>query len=215
MKTFGDEALAALERGDAVVGGALEIMTETPFRAFSGYGTGTLDGHVYKGIGASALVSASSGALGGAAQNLDLVLTGIVPDVAALLDADDVRRAPATARRLIWAPDAKTLLGAYVFNRGVVDQLGTEEVVGGTASIKCTIENAARGLGRRGGRMRSDADQRLISPTDGFLKNVAFAAEKTLSWGGKKSAAAGSVLTGAVPGGGAGGARFSLNEALP
>jgi hypothetical protein len=34
--------------------------------------------------------------------------------------------------------------------------------------------------------MRSDSDQRLINPTDGYFKNTAYAGEKMLYWGGKK-----------------------------
>jgi len=62
------------------------------------------------------------------------------------------------------------------------------------------LETAARGLGRRGARMRSDADQRLLDPADGFFKHISYAAEKNLYWGGKRPARAGSAL----PGGGGG-----------
>ena len=54
----------------------------------------------------------------------------------------------------------------------------------------------AKGLGRKGGRMRTDADQRLIDPDDGFFKNVAYAGAKTLYWGGQRPATAGSALGG-------------------
>jgi hypothetical protein len=67
-------------------------------------------------------------------------------------------------------------------------------MIGGTATISCNVESAARALGRKGGRVRSDADQRLVKANDGFFKNVAFAAEKTLYWGGKKPANAGAAL---------------------
>jgi hypothetical protein len=64
----------------------------------------------------------------------------------------------------------------------------SDEVIGG-AAIKVAVESAARGLGRSGGRMRSDSDQRLINATDGYFKNTAYAPEKMLYWGGKRPAA--------------------------
>lgn len=221
MKTFGDAALAALVRGDAVVGGAVQILCTPPVRVFSGYGTITIDGEPYKGIGAAGLAQMSSGALGGSAQNLDLILSALAPEMLELIDADEVRRAPTTVYRLIWAGDAKTLLGGYVFKRGTVDQLVSDETIGGPAAVKCTIEDAARGLGRRGGRMRSDADQRLVKAGDGFFKNTAYAAQKMLYWGGKRPAPAGVALGGNGPGGnapsgdvGGTGGRFNLPGAI-
>ena len=44
--------------------------------------------------------------------------------------------------------------------------------------------------------MRSDADQRLIDASDGFFKNVSFAGEKTLYWGGRKPTRAGTAVGG-------------------
>jgi hypothetical protein len=80
------------------------------------------------------------------------------------------------------------LLGAYVFTRGRVDELRTIESIGGAAAIQVAVEGAARGLGRRGGRLRSDSDQRLVSANDGFFKHVSYAGQKTVYWGGKKPA---------------------------
>ena len=53
---------------------------------------------------------------------------------------------------------------------------------------------AARGLGRKTGRVRSDADQRLIKETDGAMRAITYASEKLLYWGGEKPARAGSSL---------------------
>lgn len=61
--------------------------------------------------------------------------------------------------------------------------------------------------------MRSDADQRLIKANDGFFKNVAFAGEKTLYWGGRKPATAASAI-GGVTGGSSGGGRTGSNPTI-
>ena len=133
----------------------------------------------------------STAAIGGSAQNLTLSLSGIEPAALQLLDVSEVKGAAAVVRRLIFDSSGKTLLGAYVYARGRVDELKTSEVVGEAASIQLMIEGAARGLGRRGGRSRSDADQRLVSATDGFYRVVSAAPKKTLYWGGKKPATLG------------------------
>jgi hypothetical protein len=209
MKTFSDVALDEIEAGTAVVSAAVEIACDPPIRLWGGHGTLPIpnvgaDGAtaVFEGVGDRGLAQSSAGAVGGAAQAVNLTLSGIEPFVLELLDAAEVQGAPVTVWRLIFKGNGRTLLDAHVFTRGRLDRLLIENVVGGLATIKAMVESSARGLGRRGGRMRTDADQRLINPTDGFFKNIAFAAVKTLHWGGPKPETAGSVLR---TGGGSGG----------
>lgn len=198
MKIYSVEALAALEAGDAVVSGAVAIECDPPVRVFGGFGTVEIDGQPYDGIGDRGLVQLSEAALGGSAQNVTLTLSGVDPEALDLLDAEEVRGAAVTLRRLVCDSAGRTILDAQVFRRGRIDQLPTEDVIGGEATIKAMVEGAARGLGRRGGRMRTDADQRMIKELDGGLKHVSYAAEKTLYWGGKQPARAGSVLSQAI-----------------
>lgn len=201
MKAFSDETLAALEAGDAIVGGAATIRSDPVIAVFSGYGELTIGGDVAQGIGDRGFAQASAGALGGSAQNVTFTLSGVDPEAVALVEADEVARAPVVGYRLIWNNTGKILLGAHVFARGKLDKINTKEVIGGPAAIEAVVENAARGLGRRGGRMRTDADQRLIKSTDGFFKSVSYAAEKQLYWGGKRPARAGTALGGAASAG--------------
>ncbi|MEG3177056.1 hypothetical protein U1872_12510 [Sphingomonas sp. RB3P16] len=209
MKLFSDDAVAAILKGDAITTGAVEIMTEEPIRVWGGYGVQTLDGEDFDGIGDAGLASVSGGALGGAEQNVTLELSGVEPEVVAMFDASTLRRVVAVLRRLIFDSSGHTLLHAEVFTRGTLDQVPVEETPGGASTIKAMVETAARGLGRRGGRMRTDADQRLIKADDGGFKSIAYAGQKNLYWGGKRPATASSAL----PGGGAAGGRFSLEEA--
>lgn len=195
MKTFTDEAMDAIQLGDAIVGGAVAILSDPPIRLWSGYGILTLDGEDFQPIGDRGLAQATGGTLGSSAQNVTLSLSGIEPEALELLEADEVRGAPVVLYRLIFSGDGLSLLDYHVFQRGRLDLLPIEDEVGGTATIKALVETAARGLGRRGGRMRSDADQRLIDPDDGFFKHAAYAAQKTLYWGGKKPATAGEVFS--------------------
>lgn len=205
MKIFSEAGGAAIEAGTATSTGAVAILTDPPVRVWGGFGQIEIDGDVFDGIGAAGLVSSSSGSLGGADQGITLELSGVAPETMALFDAAGLRR----ARVIIWRPifdgSATQLLDAQIFKRGVIDQLLVEDTANGTSTISAMVETAARGLGRRGGRMRTDADQRLIKATDGGFKSIAYAGEKQLYWGGKRPARAGSVLGS----GGSGGDNFA------
>ena len=202
MKTFTAAAKAAIAAGNAIVTGAVEVLSATPIRLWGGYGVLPLDGHTYQPIGDRALAQQSSASVGGSADGISLTLSGVDPEAIALLDAEEVRRAPAKLERLIFDGSGQTLLDHHVFTRGRLDPLLVRDVIGETATISTSIESAARGLGRKGGRMRTDADQRLISASDGFFKNVSYAASRTLYWGGQRPATAGVALPGASYGGG-------------
>lgn len=205
MKTFTAAAKAAIAAGTAIVSGAVEILSEAPIRLWGGYGVLPLGGNSYQPVGDRGIAQHSGGAIGGSADGITLVLSGVEPDALALLEADEVRRAPAKLERLIFDGSGETLLDHHVFTRGRLDPLVVRDVIGDTATISTSIESAARGLGRKGGRMRTDADQRLIDPNDGFFKNVSYAASRTLYWGGQRPATAASALPNTIPFGGGGG----------
>lgn len=187
MRDYSDAALAAMESGECIVSGALAIYCDPPVFVWGGTGVLTLDGDDYLGVDDREIGQVTGGALGGSAQNITLTLSGVDPEHLALLDADEVRQAPAKVYRLLFDGTGRTLLDARIFKRGRVDDLTVDETIGGTAAIGVSIESAARGLGRSGKRMRSDADQRLIDPDDGFFKHVSYAATKTIYFGGKKA----------------------------
>lgn len=203
MKTIAPAAMAAIEAGEAIVTGAVEI---TPFsggtviRLWGGYGpiTFTTDtgDQTFQGLGNSAIAQQTAGAIGGVAQGLELGLSGVEPAALKLLDPGEAQDASVVLYRLIFASDGKTLLDAHLFDRGRGDTLNSEETIGGDATVKFAVESAARGLGRRGGRMRSDADQRLINANDGYFQYVDSAPSKMLYWGGKKPANAATALSG-------------------
>jgi len=204
MKTFTDAAMAAIERGDAIVAGACYIGAETPVCLWSGEGTLPLEDGSYLGIGNRALAQISGAAVGSAAAGINLTLSGIDPDVLDDFDEDEIRDAPVALRRLIFDSSGTQLLDAHVFDRGRVDQVASDETIGGEAAINVSVEGAARGLGRRGGRMRTDADQRLIDPADGGMRKVSFAGSITLYWGGVRP----NTATNALPGAGLRGVNF-------
>ncbi len=122
-----------------------------------------------------------------------MTLSGVDPEVVAQVDLQALRGVPVVLWRLLFNGSGSRLLHAAVFLRGSVDQVSTKETPGGTASIVVNVEGAARGLGRRSERMRTDADQRLIMPTDSGLKRVSYAGGKSIYWGGRPPERAGGI----------------------
>lgn len=211
MKSIATEALTALDTGENIVVGAIEISCDPVIRVWGGHRNLTFDGRTFEPVGDRSLVKVAGGALGDAAQSITLQLSGIDDETLALLDASEVAGAPVILWRLIFDQSGKTLLDYTIWGRGSLDTLPREDEVGGTSTITASLETPAKGLGRRGARMRSDADQRLIDPSDGFFKNVAFAGEKQLYWGGRKPSTAGSVVNGGNAGRGTFGPGAAIN----
>lgn len=195
MKVISDAALDAMAAGSAIVSAAVGILCDPPVRAWGGDGDLTIAGDVYQGVGDRALAQVTGGAIGGTEQNVTLTLSRIDPETLALLDAEELMGASAVIYRLIFDGSGTQLLDARPYKRGRVDDVATDETIGGVAAIVVQVESAARGLGRNNGRMRSDADQRLIDPLDGFFKHCSYAAEKQIYFGGKTSSRAGSSFS--------------------
>lgn len=200
MKLFSEDALAALASGDAIVSGAIRIgVAPNLIRFWGGYGAWVIDGEAYQGVGDRGLVSASEGALGGADVGAEVTLSGVDPDVMAAVDLRALRGQPVVLYRLVFNGTGARLLHAAVYLRGRIDRAPVTERVGETSVITLGIEGASRGLGRRSERMRTDADQRLISATDGGFRHIAYAGEKAIYFGGQKPQRAGSAFAGGAP----------------
>lgn len=185
MRTFSSEAQAALVAGDVIEAGALAVMTASPVGFWGGDGNLVIDGVTHIGLGDRFMLLETGGSLGGEEQGAEVTLSGVDADVEILRTLDGLRGAPVICRRLIFNGTGSTLLQAEVRIRGKVDQMPGEETPGGTSTVTLKIEGAARGAGRRGGRARTDADQRLINGTDGGFRRISHAGEVTLYWGGK------------------------------
>lgn len=202
MKSIAPAALQALDSGKNIIAGAVAIAANPPVNVWSGHGPINIDGIDFDPIADKGLVRTAGGALGSAARNIDMTLSGIDQETLALLDASEVKDAPTTIYRLIFDESGTELLDWDIWSRGQLDTLLSDFEIGGEAALRATLETAAIALGRRGGRMRSDADQRLIDPLDGFFKNVAFAGEKQLYWNGRRPVRAGTAVGGVRGSGG-------------
>lgn len=190
MKSWSTSAIAAMTDGTAIESAAVKIACSPVCRVWGGYGSLTLGGESYDGIGDRGLITVSGGALGNSEQNITLSLNGIEPDILALFSASAVQGAAVLIYRLIFDGSGQTMLDAQIYTRGKLDTIAQEETIGGTASITANVEGAARGLGRSGQRMRTDADQRLVDTSDAGFRVISFAGNKQLFWGGVRPTSA-------------------------
>jgi hypothetical protein len=88
-------------------------------------------------------------------------LSGVDPDALALLDAAGLNQAPAKLYRLVFAGDGRRC-SMPAWSSAASSTTCCAGRAGREGDVQISIENAARGLGRSGKRMRTDADQRLI-----------------------------------------------------
>lgn len=196
MKTYSEAEIAAFADGTAMVAAAVFIDGPSAFRVWTGNGPLTFEADgassTFTGIGQYGLLKTTGGQLGGAAQGVELGLTGVDPKVLELVPLAPWHGAPAVIWRLTFNGTGSTLLGAHVHVRGRVLDLWRDDTPGDASTLNCRVEGAARTAGRARGRMRSDPDQRLILGTDGGFKKVSHAgqiklytgAERPFSFGG-------------------------------
>lgn len=188
MKTLPSEALDALDGRELIHGAAVKFAFEEPIRLWSGYGTLEINSENYEGAGQAALITPTSSSIGGANDGLTIDVSGLDPATAQLTEDTDYHQKPVTIYRLIFAPDTRTLLGATTFLRGRVDSITIIETIGGKSSLQLQIEGPRRDMNRRGARIRSDTDQRILGGAgDAGFKHIGTAQRKTLTWGNKPS----------------------------
>ena len=198
MKTLPDEAVEALAgRTPRIAGACAMYFGSQTYRVWSGIGDLTISGDVFKGIAARALIVPVGSEAGGGADGVTMRLSNVDPDVAATVENEDYHQKPVVIWRLVFSPDDQ-LLGAGVFMRGRCDVITVSESVGGESVIEMAVEGARRDMSRKGSRIRSDSDQRVLGGAiDGALRHISVAGRKTLNWG-QKPAVAGGAFGGSV-----------------
>lgn len=188
MRPFSSEAIAALEAGEARIHGALKLIFDETHRYWSGSGILDWGDGDYLGVQSASLLPTLGGALGGDAAGLELGLSGIDPDIAAATLDENFRQKPAIIFRLIFDLDGANLLDARPWLRTKVDDMPLDETIGGASTISLMLEGAARDMQRRGSRMLSDSDQRVLGGAlDGSLRKVGVAGQKINYWGQRKT----------------------------
>ncbi|HWA22333.1 MAG TPA: hypothetical protein VG735_08065 [Caulobacterales bacterium] len=198
MKTLSEDAIARLASGDPVIAGAAQFEFSQTWRFWSGYGPLTINANVFTGIGARALITPIEGQVGGAADGLTLTVSALDPDIAASIEDEDYHQKPVTIWRLIFDANGVNLIYASVWLRGRVDTIEQVETIGGDATLEIAVEGPFLDMSRKGARIASDTDQRVLGgASDGTMKHISVAGQQTLYWG-KRPAAAVTSLNGGV-----------------
>lgn len=192
MKTLPAPALAAVQANRVVIAGAARFAFGTTYRLWSGYGDLVINSETYTGVGAQSLITPIESALGQGVEAVEMTLSGLDATIAATIEAEDYHQKAVTIFRLIFDAEGASLLHASVFFRGRVDVVRIVETGQGDAAIVVTVEGAGRDMDRAGARIRSDTDQRILgSSTDGAMKWITIAGQRTLYWGQKPTVGVG------------------------
>lgn len=155
---------------------------------FSGHGEFTWAGITFQGAGTLFQLSTIGGVSDGTAVGLAIRLNGdarVGLDAATLATIETIqyRNAACLVYRGYLHPDTYELLSVETVFRGKLDTISHNVTDGGDIYMEAMVESKAIDLGRSGYRMRTDADQRLIDPTDGSLRNVQVTANQSVKWG--------------------------------
>lgn len=154
---------------------------------FSGQGEFVWSGITFNGAGNLFALSAIGGVSDGTAVGLGIRLNGDARaglDASALATIESIqyRNAPVLVWRGYLHPETYALLSVEPVFRGRLDTIEHAITEGGDAFMTASVESGAIDLGRSGYRMRTDADQRLIDPNDGSLRNVQLVATREIKW---------------------------------
>lgn len=193
MKTLPDDIL---DGADHCISGAVRFDFDQTYRYWSGWGDLDVAGlGTFEGIGAGVLLAPIATSLGSGASGVMITLSGLTPELAALVTAQNYRERPAQLWRLWFAADRVTFLGAKRFYAGRVGPIAKEYEIGGTVSLAIPIEGGALAWSRAGARNVSAPDQALLGgPNDKTLRKVGSVAEKQLNWGALPPGAAGASV---------------------
>jgi|LakMenEpi03Aug12_release.lakeMendotaPanAssembly.Ray.scaffolds.fasta_scaffold01641_16 hypothetical protein len=184
MKTLNSSALAALESGECVIAGAVQLTFSTTYRFWSGVGDRTYDGQTFVGVDAPVLIVPITSEAGAGTDGVQIGVSALDTTIAASIDSENYHQKPAILWRWIFSADGLTLLDGEVFFRGRVDTVTIREETPGQSALVFAIEGAGRDMDRRGARVRSNTDQRVLGgSSDGGMKHISTAGIRSLYWG--------------------------------
>jgi hypothetical protein len=188
--------VTGLNAGTLAAANALIInLPSGDYGFWTGTGNLTVNGIDCVGSGSLLEVISFAGNLGIDATQIKVRLraipdTDLTPDILATIEAEAYKNAPVSIYLLVFTPQTGALLRSYRQWRGFIDTITHEATVHGEYALLANLESKALDHARAGVRSRTDADQRLLDPNDGGLKNVAVVGEQTIFFGRKTPASA-------------------------
>lgn len=155
---------------------------------FSGQGEFVWSGITFKGAGNLFQLSTVGGVSDGTAVGLAIKVNGdarvgLDASAFATIETIQYRNAPVMVWRAYLHPTTYDLLSVEPVFRGRLDTIEHNVTEGGDVYMQAAVESGSIDLGRSGYRMRTDADQRLIDPTDGSLRHVQATVTQEVKWG--------------------------------
>jgi hypothetical protein len=169
-------------------------LVEGLFGFWGGYGPITVNSIPY--VGAGSLIEISQINLGSdlAASPLTVTLralpeTALTPDILASIDSYGYKNRPAHLLLAYFDPVAGSIVTAIQWWQGYIDKIEHQQTVGGEYTLSAMLEPLSLDHARIGYRMRSDADQKLIDPTDRFFEHAALVLTEKLPYGRKENGA--------------------------
>ena len=132
-----------------------------------------------------------NGQWGMSAQSLTLILPayaddGLTPEVLATILNEGWHLSPVTIYEAIFDPETYELLFVEAIYRGRLNTLNFED--GPQSQLTADCESLAIDNNREGYRMRSNADQHLISPNDNFFSFAETESRSVIQWGQNRKA---------------------------
>jgi hypothetical protein len=118
-------------------------------------------------------------------EQVEVLLSYLTPNIGSIMDGIGWHQRPVVISRA-YLDDAGAVLHILPRFAGFLDAAPVSDEANGTASMTLSAESNNRELQRATERVRSDADQRLVSATDGFFKHTtASAVDSNIYWGRK------------------------------
>lgn len=116
-------------------------------------------------------------------QQVEVTVSGLSPSVASIMNGIAWHQRPVLVSNAI-LDEGGRILGVQPRFAGFLDAAPIEDADQDTLRMTLVIESNNRELNRSAGRIRSDADQRRVSSTDGFFKHTtATAVDTRIYWG--------------------------------
>lgn len=118
-------------------------------------------------------------------QTVEISMAATSDQVDELFRTHDARRAPVEIHRGFLNPDNMRLVYPAIprFVGFVDDMQATTGKAGEEGGVTLTAASLVQDLTRTSSSTRSDRDQRLRSPTDGFFRNAALVGAWRINWG--------------------------------
>lgn len=189
MRTLNADVLDKLDEGRIVIRGMMRCEFGT---GTYGFWTGRETYH-FEGLdylpGGILEVGEVAGSYGMSAEGLEIRLAsapdgGLTPDILASIEQEDYHQRPVRLFDLYIDPDTRAVLFVEPVYRGSVDVI--EHEGGSRPGLVIRCESRALDNSRQGYRMRSNADQQLISPGDRFFEHAEVAGKQEIYWGRKQ-----------------------------